>query len=100
MHGVTENWWCSQPTPCYVESIALNDPYILGALSRMPFVDTAELAMTLGEARSTVHRGRTGLLTEDMVGRVSHGTAHMPSSRRTYLCCYPGSGLLKKPNDW
>ena len=49
------------------------------------FVDPAELADVLGEARATVHRALTGLLAEGIVGRVSNGTAHLPSSRPFYL---------------
>ena len=51
----------------------------------MPFIDTAELAGVLGEAHATVHRALTGLLTDSIVGRVSHGTAQLPSSQRYYL---------------
>ena len=51
----------------------------------MPFIDTAELAGVLGEAHATVHRALTGLLADGIVGRVSHGTAHLPSSQRYYL---------------
>ena len=58
---------------------------MLDALSRMPFIDSAELALILGEAHSTVHRALTGLLAEGIVGRVSHGTAHLPSSQRYFL---------------
>ena len=41
--------------------------------------------MILGEAQVAIHRGLAGLLSDDIVGRVSHGTAHLPSSRRYYL---------------
>ena len=58
---------------------------LLDALSRMPFIDSAELAGVLGEAHATVHRALTGLLADGIVGRVSHGTAHLPSSQRYYL---------------
>ena len=51
----------------------------------MPFIDSAELAGVLGEAHATVHRALTGLLADGIVGRVSHGTAHLPSSQRYYL---------------
>ena len=51
----------------------------------MPFIDTAELAGVLGEAHATVHRALTGLLADGTSGRVSHGTAHLPSSQRYYL---------------
>ena len=58
---------------------------LLHSLSRMPFIDTAELAGVLGEPHVTVHRALTGLLADRIVGRVSHGTAHLPSSQRYYL---------------
>ena len=51
----------------------------------MPFVDSAELAGILGEPHATVHRVLTGLLADGIAGRVSHGTVHLPSSRRYYL---------------
>ena len=65
--------------------MALSDRRMLHFLSRMPFVDTAELAAILGEAHATIHRALTGLLADGIVGRVSHGTAQLPSSRRYYL---------------
>ena len=58
---------------------------MLDSLSRTPFVDSAELARILGEAHATVHRALTGLLAQGIVGRVSHGTAHLPSSQRYHL---------------
>ena len=65
--------------------MSVSDQELLHDLSRMPFVDTAELAMILGEAHVAIHRGLTGLLSEGIVGRVSHGTSQLPSSRRYYL---------------
>ena len=65
--------------------MTLSDRQILDALSRMPFVDSAELAGILGEPHATVHRGLTGLLADGIAGRVSHGTAQLPSSQRYYL---------------
>ena len=70
---------------CYAGCMPLIDPYILDTLSRMPFVDTAELTMILGEAHVAIHRGLAGLLDDGIVGRVSHGTAHLSSSKRHYL---------------
>ena len=58
---------------------------MLDFLSQMPFVDAMELAGMVGEPLATVHRALTGLLGNGMVGRVSHGTAHLPSSQRYYL---------------
>ena len=63
----------------------LSERQILHSLSRMPFVDSAELSGILGEAHSTVHRALADLLAPGIVGRVSHGTAHLPSSQRYYL---------------
>ena len=65
--------------------MALADQQLLDSLSRMPFVDSAELALFLGEPHATVHRALADLLAEDIVGRVSHGTAQLPSSQRYYL---------------
>ena len=39
----------------------------------------------LGEPHATVHRSLANLLAEGIVGRVSHGTAHLPSSQRYHL---------------
>ena len=58
---------------------------MLDSLSRTPFIDTAELAGVLGEAHATVHRALTGLLADGIVGRVSHGAAHLSSSQRYHL---------------
>ena len=65
--------------------MAPSDQWLLHFLGRTPFVDSAELAGILGEAHATVHRALTGLLTDTIVGRVSHGTAHLPSSQRYHL---------------
>ena len=51
----------------------------------MPFVDSAELALMLGEPQATVHRGLADLMAEGIVGRVNHGTAHLPSNQRYHL---------------
>ena len=65
--------------------MSLSDRQLLDALSRTPFVDSTELAGILGESHTTVHRTLSSLLTEDFVGRASHGTAHLPSSQRYFL---------------
>ncbi len=62
-----------------------SDRQLLDSINRMPFIDSAELALILGEAHTTVHRALTGLLADGIVGRVSHGTAHLPSSQRYHL---------------
>ena len=61
------------------------DRELLHHLSRMPWVDTAELVMILGEAHVAIHRGLAAFLEDGIVRGVSHGTAHLPSSRRYYL---------------
>ena len=58
---------------------------VLDALSRTPFVDSTELALILGEPHTTVHRNLADLLEEGILGRASHGTAHLPSSQRYHL---------------
>ena len=63
----------------------LSDGQMLDALSRTPFVDSTELASIIGEPHATVHRALCGLLADGIVGRVSHGTAHLPSSQRYHL---------------
>ena len=65
--------------------MSVSDRELLHHLSRMPFLDTAELAMITGEAHVAIHRGLASLLSSGTVGRVSHGTAHMPPSGRHYL---------------
>ena len=67
------------------KTISTGGRQLLDALSRMPFIDTMELAGILGKPHATVHRRLTSLLVDGIVGRVSHGTAHLPSSRRYYL---------------
>ena len=65
--------------------MALSEQQLLDALSRTPFVDSTELARILGEPHTTVHRALADLLADGIVGRVSHGTAHLPSSQRYHL---------------
>ena len=65
--------------------MAISARQLLDALSRTPFVDSTELALILGEPHATIHRVLTDLLAEGIVGRVSHGTAHLPSSQRYHL---------------
>ena len=65
--------------------MAISDRQLLDALSRMPFVESTELALILGEPHATVHRHLTELLADGVVGKVTHGTVHLPSSARYYL---------------
>ena len=60
--------------------MAISNRRLLDALSLTPFVDSTELANILGEPHAKVHRALTSLLTEGIVGRVSHGTTHLPAS--------------------
>ena len=68
-----------------VPTMSFSDREPLDSLSRMPFVDTMELAGIVGEPLSTIHRSLTGLLSNGIAGRVSHGTTYLPSSQRYYL---------------
>ena len=65
--------------------MAISERQLLDALSRTPFVASTELAPILGEPHATVHRTLSNLLAEGIVGRVSHGTPHLPSSQRYHL---------------
>ena len=65
--------------------MAISDRHLLHFLSRTPFVDSAELALILGEPHATVHRTLADLLSAGIVRRVSHGTTHLPSSQRYFL---------------
>ena len=65
--------------------MALSDVQLLDFLSRMPFIDTAELAGILEESPATIHRALSGQQADGIVGRVSHGTTHLPSSQGYYL---------------
>ena len=65
--------------------MTLFEQQLLDSLSRMPFIDSVELAGILGEPHTTVHRSLASLLADGIAGRVSHGTAHLPSSQRYYL---------------
>ena len=65
--------------------MAISERQLLDALSRTPFVDSAELAPMLGEPHATVHRALADLLAPGIAGRVSHGTAHLPSRQRYHL---------------
>ena len=65
--------------------MALSERQLLDALSRMPLIDSVELALILGEAA----RDRPPSPDRPAGGRhrrrVSHGTAHLPSSQRYHL---------------
>ena len=65
--------------------MATSERQLFDALSRTPFVGSTELALILGEPHATVHRALSNLLAEGIVGRVNHGTTHLPSSQRYHL---------------
>ena len=65
--------------------MSLPNSHLFDALSRMPFVESTELALILGEPHATVHRRLSELLADGIVGRVSHGTARLASSGRYCL---------------
>ena len=79
---------CGLPTTpllCYARHMPISDRQLLDALSRMPFIESTELALILGEPHATIQRRLNGLLAEEIAGRVNHGTAHLPSSGRYCL---------------
>ena len=79
-------WLLPTGTLCrYAGTVALSDRQLFDALSRMPFIESTEMALILGEPHATVHRHLTGLLVEGIASRISHGTAHLPSSGRYCL---------------
>ena len=86
--------------------MVISDRQLLNSPSRMPFIDSAELASILGEPHATVHRALTGLLADGIVGRVNHGTtAQLPSSQRYYLAAKgireaPGVLGFETPSDY
>ena len=84
-HVVQNEWRPCVPILVVSTYMAISERQMLDSLGQMPFVDSAELAGILGQPHATVHRALTGLLADGIVGRVSHGTAHLPSSRRFYL---------------
>ena len=48
--------------------MAITERQLLDSLSRMPLVDTAELAGILGDPHATVHRALSDLLAAGIVG--------------------------------
>ena len=70
--------------------MVLSDQQLLDALSRMPFIESVELALILGEPHATVHRRLSELLADGILGSVNHGTVHLPSSGRY---CLTASGV-------
>ena len=76
--------------------MALPDHQLLDALSRMPFVESTELALILGEPHATLHRYLSELLTDGVVGKATHGTIHLPSSGRYCLT----AGGIKEAADF
>ena len=75
--------------------MALSDHHLLDSLSRMPFVESTELALILGEPHATVHRRMSELLADGILARVNHGTVHLPSSGRYCLT----AGGIKEAAD-
>ena len=73
------------PAVCYARYMSLSEQELLHHLGRMPFADTAELAMIMGEAHVTIHRWLGDLLADGILARVNHGTSHLPASRRYFL---------------
>ena len=82
----------TESSGCYAGSMASLRKRILDALARLSFIDAGELALTLGEPLATAHRALTALMKDGLAQRVSHGTAHLPSSHRHYLT---GKGIAE-----
>ena len=82
---LTHNGCPPRPSFATLKHMAISERQLLDALSRTPFVDSTELAGILGEPHATVHRTLANLLADGIVGRVSHGTAQLPSSQRYQL---------------
>ena len=77
LHADTDTWLLTTaPLLCYSRFMAPSDRQLLDALSRTPFVDSAELALILGEPHTTVHRTLAGLLAPGIVGLRSHVEFH------------------------
>ena len=72
--------------------MALSDHQLLDALRRMPFVESTEPALILGEPHATVHRKLSELLADGIVGKATHGTVQLPSSARY---CLTAKGIRK-----
>ena len=70
--------------------MAISAQQLLDALARLPYVEPTELALILGEPHATVHRKLSELLAEGVVGKVTRGTVHQPSSGRY---CLTASGI-------
>ena len=50
--------------------MAITDRQLLNALSRMPFVESTELALILGEPHATVHRRMSELLSDGILAPI------------------------------
>ena len=56
----------------------LSQRQLLDSLSRMPFIDSVELALILGEPHATVHRALADLMA-DGIGREGEPWRHPPA---------------------
>ena len=83
--GAVMRWLPTALKNRYARCMPISNRQLLDVLSRTPFVDSTELALVLGEPHATVHRALADLLADGIAGRVSHGTAHLPSSQRYHL---------------
>ena len=79
----------------YAEAMSLSDHQLLDGLSRMPFVESTDLAPILGKPHATVHRRLSELLAHGIVGKATHGTVHLPSSGRYFI---PANGIREAAN--
>ncbi len=59
----------------YARHMGLSAQRLLDSLSRMPFIDSAELSRVLGEPHATVHRALTGLFADGIAVAAEWGAA-------------------------
>ena len=93
--------WCTAPATRrlptapghrYARQHGLVRPPVARRLSWLPFVESTELALLVGEPHATVHRALSELLTGGVVGKATHGTVHLPSSGRYHVEHVSGCG--------
>jgi len=65
--------------------MSLSDERIARPLQPDALRRWTDLALILGEPHATDHRNLSDLLADGIVGRVTHGTVHLPSSGRYCL---------------
>ena len=62
--------------------MSVSNQELLNHLGRLSFIDAEELRMNLGKTLGTIHQGKAGVLSEGVVGCVSHSAPHIASLRK------------------